>query len=499
MLRRLNILILEDRPEDFELEVHQLRQDNLEFDWQHVDNEADYRAALNQRPDVIIADYTLPQFNALAALRVLKQLNLDIPFIVVTGTVGEEAVIECMKQGAADYLLKDRLARLGTAIQHALEEKTIREQKRAVEQQLTRLTENAADIIFRYRIKPTPELEYINSAITAVLGYSVEECYAQKDPLIHCVYPDDRANFWQLSVIGGESGEALQLRMVHKDGTIIWAEQRNTLVCDEESQVIAIEGIIRDITERKHLEEEMHRAELLSAELEKEKELTELKERFTSMVSHEFRTPLTVILTSTNLLEEHFDKLTPEKRARHWHQIKSQVQYMVGLLDDVLTLSRAQAGKIEFTPKLLNIENYCRTLLDQMNMAQGAGRELVFLYTSQYKEALLDEQLLQHILVNLLSNALKYSAPDKPVHFEVFDDMDCVVFQISDQGIGIPLGDQPRLFEVFHRAKNARSVSGTGLGLSIVKNSVDLHGGSITFESEEGVGTTFTVRLPVNK
>lgn len=499
MAHQLNILILEDRPEDFELEVHQLRQDGADFDWQHVDNEADYRAALNHRPDVIIADYTLPQFSALAALRILKELNLDIPFIVVTGTVGEQAVIECMKQGAADYLLKDRLGRLWQAIKHALEEKKVREEKRAVEQRLTRLTEHAPDIIFRYRVKPTPQLEYINPAITAILGYTVEECYAQKDPLINYVYPEDRANFWQLSVIGGEVGEAVILRMTHKDGTIIWAEQRNTLICDEENQVIAIEGIIRDITERKHLEEEMYRAELLSAELEKDKELLELKERFSSMVSHEFRTPLTVILTSTNLLEDHYEMLKPEKRTRHWSQIKSQVHYMVGLLDDVLTLSKAQTGNIEFTPNRISLENYCRTLLDQMNMAQAAGRELVFLYTTQHREALLDEHLLQHILVNLLSNALKYSPPDKPVHFEVFDESSCLVFRVSDQGIGIPLEDQPRLFEVFHRAKNARSVSGTGLGLSIVKNSVDLHGGTIEFESKEGEGTTFTVRLPVRK
>jgi PAS domain S-box-containing protein len=262
----LHTLILEDHLADAELIVHALKQAGFEPDWQCVDNEADYRAGLHASLDVILADYSLPQFDALRALHLLQECELDIPFIVVTGTLSEEAAVECIKQGAADYLLKDRLARLGSAVTHALEQKQLRAQKQHADQALResearfrRLADNAQDIIFRYELIPQRRFTYISPAATAVSGYTPEEMYTDPDLIFKLMLPEDRA------LLDSEDGTEilnnmpLVLRAVRKDGTMIWIEQRSMPIYDDAGNLVAVEGIVRDITERKQDEEKLRR------------------------------------------------------------------------------------------------------------------------------------------------------------------------------------------------------------------------------------------------
>jgi signal transduction histidine kinase len=216
------------------------------------------------------------------------------------------------------------------------------------------------------------------------------------------------------------------------------------------------------------------------------------------MVSHDLRSPLTVINTVRGLLADHFDRLSPERRLKYLQTIHTQVKHMDELLDDVLTLDAAQAGKLESHPSPINLEAFCRDVFEQMQFSDTVGHEFSFTAEGDFANVSLDEKILRHILINLLSNAIKYSPGGGEIRLQLSRSERDVTVRISDQGIGIPMEDQARIFEVFHRASNAESFAGTGLGLAIVKSNVEAHGGTIMFESNQGRGTVFTVRLPLS-
>ncbi len=248
---------------------------------------------------------------------------------------------------------------------------------------------------------------------------------------------------------------------------------------------------IHDSNESKRVAAEISKA------LAKEKELSELKSGFVSMASHEFRTPLATILSSTELLEHYSHKWTEAKKLNHLQRIQVAVKRMTGLLNDVLLIGKAEAGKLEFEPTPLNIVQFCRELVEDVQVTT-ATHTIAFGTQGECTNACMDEKLLRHILVNLLSNAIKYSPQADTVHFDLVCNQEVVIFQVRDEGIGIPETDQAKLFDSFHRASNVGTISGTGLGLAIVKKSVDLHNGKLTVASEVEVGTTFTVTLPLN-
>ena len=256
-----------------------------------------------------------------------------------------------------------------------------------------------------------------------------------------------------------------------------------------EDEVMAI---IREITQRKRAEQDIRQA------LAKEKELNSLKSRFVAMTSHEFRTPLATILSSAELLEHYSHKWNESKKLNHLRRIQVAVKHMTGLLNDVLLLGKAEAGKLEFKPRPLELEKFCHELVEEIEL-NSSNHTIAFRTHNQCPNACLDEKLLRTILSNLLSNAIKYSPLSDLVHFDLICEQRKAIFRIKDQGIGIPLAEQAQLFNSFERGSNVGAISGTGLGLAIVKKSVDLHGGQITVESQVGVGTTFIVTLPLNQ
>ncbi|WP_228034978.1 sensor histidine kinase [Oculatella sp. LEGE 06141] len=259
-----------------------------------------------------------------------------------------------------------------------------------------------------------------------------------------------------------------------------------------EAMVDGIRTRERLIREGKRAEDEMRLA------LQEERELNELKSRFVSMVSHELRTPLTVIKTSLELLDRYGDVASEDKKRDYFKRGRSAVENMTQLLEDVLTLSKADAGKLECKPSVLNLEMFCEEVVEEVQMG-GASHNIVFSTQANCEDAYLDRTLLRWILTNLLSNAVKYSPIGSTIELKLTCLDDTAIFEVRDRGIGIPLDDQPRLFELFHRASNATAIRGTGLGLAIVKQCVALHQGYITFTSEEGMGTTFKVGLPLRQ
>ena len=236
----------------------------------------------------------------------------------------------------------------------------------------------------------------------------------------------------------------------------------------------------------------------LTAALERERELNALKSRFISMASHELRTPLTTMNVSADLLQRYGHRMSDEKKDEELGLIKKTIKRMTGLLDEVLMASKAEAGRFEYHPALIDVKEFCQRIVDQFKAMSVETHTIVFSCQGNTFQASVDAQLLEHILSNLLSNAIKYSPAGGIVSVEFESHPESMTFRIKDEGIGISEADQQHLFDAFHRGENVGDIKGTGLGMSIVKQFVELHGGTIHVDSELQKGATFTINLPLH-
>ena len=285
---------------------------------------------------------------------------------------------------------------------------------------------------------------------------------------------------------------------------------------DLKGEVIGIVGMSNDITERKHTElelvnyrhhledlvrvrtEELEEAnESLKTLVEKEKELSEIKSRFISTTSHEFRTPLTSILSSAELLQRLGAKWSEEKKNEHFNRIINSVDYLTNLLDDILTLNRAESGKIIYNPEKINFYDLVESCLIDAKLLMTSMHELKYSYRTKHKEFLLDPKLIRFVFNNLFSNAIKFSPNGGNIGLTISVKENNLVIKVSDQGLGIPQEDIPNIFDSFYRSRKVAAISGTGLGLAIVKRSIDLHHGEIIVNSKLNKGTTFLIKIPI--
>lgn len=284
----------------------------------------------------------------------------------------------------------------------------------------------------------------------------------------------------------------LELVCIRQDDTLFEAEfSIAPLVYHGQDQdETNIVHTVRDITRHKQIEASLRKA------LAQERELNELKTRFSSMVSHEFRTPLTIILSSVGLIRNYGDRLSPEKQQEKLENIEVQVNRLVQMLDDILSLNRAENVALKIDKKRVDPDAIFRQIITEIHQTTSSHR-INYITTGDNRPVLIDANLLGDVVRNLLTNAVKYSPSTAEVELECVYEADRLLLHVKDHGIGIPEEDQPRLFEMFHRGKNARDISGTGLGLAIVERAVNAHGGTISVESRVNEGTTFTVTLPL--
>ncbi len=277
------------------------------------------------------------------------------------------------------------------------------------------------------------------------------------------------------------------------------------LLNEKEKQLqIANENLEQRVEERtselKQANEQLRELEVqLRETLAQEKELSELKSRIITTISHEYRTPLTTILSSAELLEVYRHQWNDEKQLKYFRRIHDTVKHMTALVNDVLFLNKAESKKVDFNPEPLNLVDFLTELVDELKSPLDNKYNLFFENIGDCNQCYIDVKLLRQIITNLLSNAFKYSPNGGTVSLHLNCEQTRVIFQITDEGIGIPDEDKQKLFEAFSRASNVSTIQGTGLGLSIVKKCVDLHGGQISVKSEVGVGTTFTVNLPQHR
>lgn len=232
--------------------------------------------------------------------------------------------------------------------------------------------------------------------------------------------------------------------------------------------------------------------------LRKSEEVVALKDQFISMISHEFRTPMAVIQTSSDMLQNYYDRMSEERKRQLLTQIGQQINHMTQMVTNTLTISRTQRGKIEFVPEQVEIEPFCQRMLDQVKLTDTIEHQYHFEVTLRDKYFFLDEHLMEHVVINLLMNAAKYTPEGGDISLIVFDDAEELNLIVKDTGIGIPDEAKPNLFDSFYRAPNVGNIQGTGLGLAIVLQFVQLHGGTIEIESQQDVGSTFKVILPKN-
>ncbi len=335
---------------------------------------------------------------------------------------------------------------------------------------------------------------FMSENVSSIMGYQAQDFLATSSFWYHHIHPEDAEYvITEVSKAIKSQGEyILEYRFLHQDGVYRWIYDQGKVVLDQAANPIEIVGYWADITNRKQLEQE------LIVALEKEKELNELKSRFISMTSHEFRTPLSTILSSSELLEHYRHRWSEEKQLTHLRRIQTAVGRMTEMLNDVLVIGKVEVGKLEYQPISMDLVAYCRQLLEDIKLN---GNNQTFIdFDCEYESisCYMDDKLLSHILINLLSNAIKYSLDADLVKFTLICQNGKVIFEIEDQGIGIPEADIPRLFESFHRAGNVGTILGTGLGLAIVKKCVDIYQGEIFLTSQVDVGTKFTVTLPLS-
>lgn len=292
------------------------------------------------------------------------------------------------------------------------------------------------------------------------------------------------------AIARGDSFEC-ERQMRRRDGTLFWASISGRAVNRSDVSRGTVWSVA-DITHRRLAEEDIR------ASLARQQELNQLKTRFVSMASHEFRTPLATILSSAELLQAYHDRLDPDERAATLSSVETAVKRMTRMLDDVLVIGKGDVVTNGCSPQPLALARWCERLVREVSEATpvGQGKRPVIRLAAPPGEGLLDETLLHHMVGNLLSNAIKYSPAGGDVLLRVSREPGALRFEVSDTGIGIQPQDMKRLFETFYRASNVGQISGTGLGLAIVKRAVDQHGGTISVRSEAGQGTCFTIVIP---
>ena len=350
-------------------------------------------------------------------------------------------------------------------------------------------------------------IQYVNDKFCKISKYTKEELIGQNHSLINSGYHSKEffTNMWE-TINQGNVWRA-EIKNKAKDDTLYWVDTTIVPFLNESGRPNKFIAIRSDITERKYIEENiiklnenlemkvLERTLELTESLAREKKLSELKSSFVSMASHEFRTPLTAILSSVSLIEQYAKEELIEKRNKHIKRIISSVQNLVSILNDFLSLDKLEQGKVQIQKETFDLYEFSSDILEEVKGMLKQGQEINFSLQGE-KEICQDKRILRNVLLNLLSNAIKYSEENKEIYFIIEVKSNIVSIKVKDEGIGIPVEDQKHLFSKFFRAKNAAYIQGTGLGLNIVQKYLELLNGSINFISIPMEGTTFIIDFP---
>jgi PAS domain S-box-containing protein len=438
-------------------------------------------------PDLVLMDIRLQgTMDGISAAEEIWE-NLSIPVIYVTGHSDPSTLERAKMTAPFGYILKPIKEReLAVAIEIAL-------QRYEREHLLNAILKGMGDGVMV--VNRQERVEFLNPMAQVLTGWPL--CEARSQPLSQVFNLIDE--YYQPLTHNPITTALQQDTPVHlpsevllksKDGKTIPIGDSATPIKDSKGTIIGAVVVFQDISHRKQAENAIRQ------QLEQEQKLNQLKTQIIYTVSHEYRTPLATILASAQLLESQVRVFNPDKLLRNSQRIQASVHYMVRLLEDMLTLNQYEAGELAFNPIDLDLESFCCQFVAEYQLIAGDKHQIQWMGEGKNTIICVDKRLLQQMLNNLLSNALKYSPDGGTITLTLTSNADNVNLQVQDQGIGIPLAEQTQIFEPFYRAVNVEAMRGMGMGLAIVKKAVDLHGGAIALKSQIGVGTTFIITLP---
>ena len=543
MRESLNILLIDDDEEDYIITRHLIEdspspQRKYQLDWAES-YEAAVRIFDKNQYAVYLLDYKLGNHVGLDVIKEAREKNITAPFILLTGLGNAELDEEAMKAGASDYLVKGNItaAELDRSIRYSLEHANnlnkIRELNFDLEKRVTLRTRELEGVVRALELtNRTLENQIIENKKTEaqllnremmlheahrigrsaafvwnIVNDEIEfspEFYSIVERSSHAfehtfegfqkiIHPDDIRKFKAIkyAFVKKNFPNNTELRIILPSGNVKYVYSEWNLENDSKGNPDRLIGFAQDITERKLAESQIRVA------LQKANELNELKSRFISMTSHEFRTPLTTILSSVELIVRYFKKQETEKFEKHVKKIKGSVNNLTELLDYFLSVEKLEEGRVELESSEFDIVKLFSDQIHEMSDNTKEGQQILFQTNASELLVKLDKKIVRTILQNLLSNAIKYSGENTSIQVNFKRSDKNILLTVADQGIGIPENEQIHLFERFYRAKNATNIQGTGLGLNIIKKYIELMKGEITFISEQNLGSKFIVEIPL--
>lgn len=391
-----------------------------------------------------------------------------------------------------NFLFKNRSVNI-LVVRDITERRKAENALRESEQRYREISDNAPSFV--WETDNSMCYTYVSKGITKILQAKPEEIIGKKIfDLCHEAHKEEYIRTINEAYAMRRGFNEINKCYKVQNGAKLWMSSFGMPVFDEKNNFIGFRGIDNDITERKMVHEAFQNA------LEKEKKLNQLKSKFITTVSHEFRTPLTLISSNAQLLEKFYPQLDDATKNKSFKRITETVKHMSLMLDNVSLIGKDESGVLEFNPVQLDIERFCAELAEEIESIYGNEVPVKLHVIKSIGQVIVDKSLLQHVIRNLLTNAIKFSKPGDNVIFEINEAPENVVeFNIIDKGIGIPEEDIPYIFEPFHRGGNAQNIKGTGLGMSIVKRCVELHNGTVHLESAVNVGTNVKVCIPYLK
>ena len=512
MAKRIRLLIIEDSADDRDLLLMHLQRNGIKPDYHCIESKKELKKALKEKTwDIIISDYSMPEFDGLAALRIIKESGLDIPFILISGAIGEELAVEAMKAGANDYFMKGNLHRLVPAIEREIKEAKNREKHRKAEEQRLRLlniVQQSLNEIFIINSRSL-NIEYANNIALQNLGYSIKEI-KQLTPVALLENFNEQILREKLKPLSDETEDKITVHSFHKrkNGTRYPIEAHVQLIKEKEQTFYS--AIVLDLTSHKRHERIIEKQKKLAEELTLS---SKYKSEFLANMSHELRTPLNSIILLAKLLKDNRQQNLNEDQLDYLNVIHKSGNTLMELINDVLDISKVEAGEMSFKIKNVRVEGMCQNLKNIfLPLAKNKG--LTFQLYNHLDSGFTmksDPLRVEQVLKNFLSNAVKFtdngcvkvtvytpgaeetsqlSVQGKPV----------TAFSVKDTGIGIGNNEKEKIFEAFQQVdtSSGRRFSGTGLGLYISKEITSMLGGNITIESTPGEGSKFTVYLPTD-